>query len=103
MDPKEFLNPGREYRGVALWMLNDELEVGEMMDKAAAAWELYRELNSREGLGRELDVPPQAWFVEQPLWGRGGRLKDYSGNELSREDVLTLLDDYYDERGRKHG
>ena len=80
-----------------------ELEVGEMMDKAAAGWELYRELNDREGLGREEDLPPQAWFSDQPLWGRGGRLRDYSGNELSREDILTLLDDYYDERGRKHG
>jgi hypothetical protein len=30
MDSKEFLNPGRQYRGVALWMLNDELEVGEI-------------------------------------------------------------------------
>ena len=80
-----------------------ELEVGEMMDKAAAGWELYRELNSREGLGVEKDEPPQAWFDEQPLWGRGGRLRDYFGNELSREDVLTLLEDYYDERGRKYG
>ena len=26
MDPKEFSNPGRQYRGVALWMLNDKLE-----------------------------------------------------------------------------
>ncbi len=80
-----------------------ELEVGEMMDKAAAGWELYRELNEGEGLGRECDVPPRAWFDEQPLWGRGGRLRDYFGNELSREDVLTLLEDYYDERNRKHG
>jgi len=79
-----------------------ELEVGEMMNKAAAGWELYRELNSHEGLGVEKDEPPQAWFGEQPLWGRGGRLKDYFGNELSREDVLTLLEDYYDERGRKN-
>jgi len=79
-----------------------DLEVGEMMDKAAAGWELYRELSSREGLGLEEDRPPEAWFGEQPLWGRGGRLKDYFGNELSREDVLTLIGDYYDERGRKN-
>jgi aldehyde:ferredoxin oxidoreductase len=80
-----------------------KLEVGEMMDKAAAGWELYRELNAREGLGKEEDRIPEAWFSEQPLWGRGGRLKDYLGNELSREDVQALLDDYYDERNRKHG
>ncbi len=78
-----------------------DLEVGEMMDKAASGWELYRELSAREGLGMEEDRPPEAWFGEQPLWGRGGRLKDYFGNELNREDVLTLLEDYYDERNRK--
>ena len=80
-----------------------ELEVGEMMEKAAASWGLYRELNAREGLGREEDRIPEAWFSEQPLWGRGGRLKDYFGRELSREDVLTLLEDYYDERSKKYG
>lgn len=80
-----------------------ELEVGEMMDRAAAGWELYRELNAQEGLGKEEDLVPEAWFSEQPLWGRGGRLKDYFGNPLGREDVLALLEDYYDERGRRYG
>jgi len=80
-----------------------ELDVGEMMEKAAASWELYRELNAREGLGPEEDRVPEAWFSERPLWGRGGRLKDYFGREFSREDVLTLLEDYYDERNRKRG
>lgn len=80
-----------------------ELEVGEMMDRAAAAWELYRELNAHEGLGPEEDRVPEAWFDDQPLWGRGGHLKDYLGRQLTREDVLSFLADYYDERGRKHG
>jgi aldehyde:ferredoxin oxidoreductase len=80
-----------------------ELEVGAMMDKAAAAWELYRELNEREGLGRGEDRVPEAWFREEPLWGRGGRLRDYMGNELNRDDILSLIMDYYDERSRKHG
>jgi aldehyde:ferredoxin oxidoreductase len=84
------------YTAVTGW----ELEVGEMMGKAAAAWELYRELGSREGMGRGADRVPEAWFSEQPLWGRGGRLTDYFGNELDREDVYGLLEDYYDERGR---
>ena len=42
MDPKEFSNPGRQYRGVALWMLNDKLEVGEIERQldgmASAGW-----------------------------------------------------------------
>lgn len=77
-----------------------EFSVEEMMEKAAASWGLYRELNVREGLGPEEDRPPEAWFDEKPLWGRGGRLHDYFGNPLDREDVRRLLDDYYDERGR---
>jgi aldehyde:ferredoxin oxidoreductase len=87
------------YAAVTGW----ELEASELMARAAAGWELYRELNAREGQGREADIPPEAWFDEQPLWGRGGRLRDYLGNELTREDILTLVDDYYDERDRKHG
>jgi hypothetical protein len=35
------------------------------------------------------------------LWGRGGRLRDYLGNELTRDDVTSLIDDYRDERERK--
>lgn len=77
-----------------------EMETEEMMSKAAAGFELYRELSAREGLGREKDIPPEAWFEDSPLWGRGGRLRDYFGNPLSREDVITLLSDYYDERSR---
>lgn len=77
-----------------------ELSVEEMMSRAAASWELYRELNAGEGLGPEEDRPPEAWFSEKPLWGRGGRLHDYFGNPLTREDVTLLLHDYYDERGQ---
>lgn len=79
------------------------LEVGEMMARAAEAWELYRGLNARQGLGIEADIPPEAWFSEEPVWGRGGRLTDYFGNELGRTDVEALLDDYYDERARHPG
>jgi aldehyde:ferredoxin oxidoreductase len=86
------------YAAVTGW----ELEVEEMMDRAAAAWELYRGLGAREGMGREADRVPEAWFSEQPLWGRGGRLTDYFGNELDREDVSDLLEDYYDERSREN-
>jgi len=79
------------------------LEVGEMMAKAADAWELYRGLGEREGLGRESDVPPDAWFSEEPVWGRGGALTDYFGNALDRADLRALLEDYHDERARPPG
>lgn len=77
-----------------------ELDVPDMMRRAAAGFELYRELAAREGRGREADVFPDAWFSEEPVWGRGGRLKDYFGRPLSRSDASGLLRDYYDERGR---
>ena len=42
MKPTEFARPAPRYRGVALWMLNDELEVGEVARQldgiAAAGW-----------------------------------------------------------------
>ncbi|MGD8237127.1 MAG: glycosyl hydrolase [Armatimonadota bacterium] len=42
MDPNEFLNPDKAYRGITLWMLNDELEVDEIVRQlegfAAAGW-----------------------------------------------------------------
>ena len=42
MDPKEFMDPGKEYRGITLWMLNDELELDEIVRQlegfAEAGW-----------------------------------------------------------------
>jgi len=80
-----------------------ELEVGEIMGRAAVGWELYRELNAREGLGMEADIFPQAWFDRRPVWGRGGKLHDYFGRELDSAKLGSLLEDYYDERSRKPG
>lgn len=80
-----------------------ELETDEMMRRAAAGWELYREINAREGLGREADTIPGAWLSERPVWGRSGRLKDYFGGEMDRGGLESLLEDYYDERSREPG
>lgn len=79
------------------------LEVSEMMARAADAWELYRGLNARQGLGTGADIFPEAWFSEEPVWGRGGKLTDYFGNEVTRADAGALLADYYDERARSTG
>ncbi|MBN2581599.1 MAG: hypothetical protein JXL80_00925 [Planctomycetes bacterium] len=42
MEPQDFRNPGAEYRGVTLWMLNDKLEVEEIVRQfdgiRAAGW-----------------------------------------------------------------
>jgi aldehyde:ferredoxin oxidoreductase len=94
---------GKLVRDILEAVTGVSLEVREMMGRAAGAWELYRGLNARQGLGTEADIAPEAWFSEKPMWGRGGRLTDYFGNELSRTDVRALLEDYYDERARKPG
>lgn len=78
-----------------------ELEVGEIMDRAAAGWELYRELNAREGLGTQADVFPGAWLDERPVWGRSGKLHDYFGRDLDGAGLESLRQDYYDERSRR--
>ncbi len=63
------------------------------MGKAAAAWELYRHLNEREGFTRADDRAPDAWFPEE-----GGTIPGYFGDPLGREDIERLINDYYDER-----
>jgi aldehyde:ferredoxin oxidoreductase len=65
----------------------------ELMGKAAAAWELYRSLNRREGFARADDRVPDAWFPEG-----AGTVPGYFGDPLGREDLERLIDDYYDER-----
>lgn len=80
-----------------------ELEAGEMMARAAAGWELYRELNAGEDTGMEADVFPEAWFDRGPVWGRGGDLHDYFGRKLEHAELLLMLEDYYDERSRLPG
>jgi aldehyde:ferredoxin oxidoreductase len=78
-----------------------EMEVDGIMGRAAAGWELYRELNAREGLGTEADIFPRAWLDERPTWGRGGSLHDYFGRKLDGADLAALIEDYYDERSRE--
>jgi aldehyde:ferredoxin oxidoreductase len=77
-----------------------DLDAGDMMSRAAAGWELYRELNAREGLGVDADIFPPAWLEERAVWGRGGRLKDYFGRELDGSALGSMLEEYYDERSR---
>jgi aldehyde:ferredoxin oxidoreductase len=67
----------------------------ELMRKAAAAWELYRSLNEREGFTRADDRAPEAWFPEG-----AGTVPGYFGDPLSGEEIERLIDDYYDERAR---
>ena len=58
-------------------------------------------LNVREGFGRADDEAfPEVWLTPIDTPDRREALTDYHRmRELTREDVLKLLDDYYDERG----
>lgn len=60
---------------------------------ADRGWTLLRMLNVQEGLGRDGDAPPEAWF------GARG-FKDYlTGEPLVPQDVARMTEEYYDEQG----
>ncbi len=71
------------------------------MKRAERAQNLYKILNVREGFTRKEDAAfPDVWLVPINTPDRKEALTDYHRiRELSREDVLKLLNDYYDERG----
>jgi aldehyde:ferredoxin oxidoreductase len=81
------------------------LQVDEeyLRKSAARIWNTLKGLNRREGFGRVDDLPPKIWF--KPMIGAEGQpltLRDYFGKtELSLEDIVQLVEDYYDERGWK--
>ena len=63
-------------------------------------WNLLKILNFKAGFTRKDDRPPNVWFT--PIKVNGGKieLKDYYRSRvLTPEDIETLLDDFYDERG----
>ena len=78
-----------------------ETTPSDLLEGAERAWNLYKVLNIRAGLGRKDDRAPEVWF--QPLRGKDGteyRMMDYfKSNTLGQEDVERLVEDYYDERG----
>lgn len=82
-----------------------EIDKDDMRDAAVKIWDTLRILNQREGFTRAEDKVPEQWF--QPMKQVDGpplMLTDYfHKTELSREDLLQLLQDYYDERGWPDG
>lgn len=78
-----------------------ELNAQELMKQAEKAQNLYKILNGREGFTRKKDAAfPDVWLVPINTPDRKEALTDYYRiRELSREGVLKLLNDYYDERG----
>lgn len=73
----------------------------ELMKCAERVWNLFKMINVREGFSRKDDEPPATWF--EPMRAFDGKelfMMDYfRTRRLTREDVITWLNDYYEERG----
>jgi aldehyde:ferredoxin oxidoreductase len=78
-----------------------QIDEDHLRESAKKIWDDLKRLNEKEGFRPADDLPPQIWF--KPMQGPAGEplvLRDYFGNrELTFEDVVRLIDDYYDERG----
>ena len=74
-------------------------EPQEMLQLADKAWNLYKMVNVREGFTRADERFPDKWMNPMEKGGKSVPLTDYYGHPLGREDLETMLDDYYDERG----
>jgi len=78
-----------------------EISAQELATAGERIWNVKKASNAREGFTRKDDRFPPKWF--EPFYDPSGeekRLRDYYGTRhLSKEDVESLLDDYYDERG----
>jgi aldehyde:ferredoxin oxidoreductase len=78
-----------------------EVDSDDLRKSAERVYNLYKMLNVREGFGRADDEAfPEVWLMPMETPDHREALTDYYRiRELTREDVLKLLDDYYDERG----
>ena len=72
----------------------------ELMRRAERAWNMFKLLNVRAGFSRQDDEAPSAWFEPLKAEGVDYVMTDYYKTKtLSKQDVESFLDDYYDERG----
>ena len=71
----------------------------DLKSASSRMWNAWRGLNAAAGYTRRDDLPPDVWFKPLKSPDREYRLYDYFlKQELSRDDILKYLDDYYDER-----
>jgi aldehyde:ferredoxin oxidoreductase len=71
----------------------------DLKSASSRVWNAWRGLNAAAGYTRQDDLPPDVWFKPLKSPDREYRLYDYFlKQELSRDDILKYLDDYYDER-----
>ncbi len=76
-----------------------EMTAGELARSGERAWTILKAANMRDGVIREDDGFPEAWFGTLEKGGKSFPLVDYYGNPINKEAAGKLLDDYYEERG----
>ncbi|MFC1916572.1 aldehyde ferredoxin oxidoreductase N-terminal domain-containing protein [Chloroflexota bacterium] len=80
-----------------------EITPRELLRGGERIWNLEKLLNVREGFTREDDKIPPLYIqnTEIPLKAREGDryLVDWFGKRLTKDDMVKMLDDYYEERG----
>ena len=61
---------------------------------------MIKAINVREGFSRKDDSLPERWFEPLQAEGKEVRLMDYyRKQELTKDDLNAMLDEYYTERG----
>jgi aldehyde:ferredoxin oxidoreductase len=65
----------------------------DLRERADRAWTLLRMANIREGFSKDNDSPPEKWF------GLQGFRNYMTEDPISREEVLKMIEEYYDEQG----
>jgi len=77
-----------------------ETTPAELMRGAERAWTVFKLLNVRAGFSRKDDEAPAAWFQSHQAEDADYVMTDYYKTKtLTKQDIESLLDDYYDERG----
>jgi aldehyde:ferredoxin oxidoreductase len=77
-----------------------EVSPPDLMKMAERVWNLFKLLNVRAGFSRKDDKAPDVWF--KPVKGKDKDypLTDYYKTKvITEQDMESLLEDYYDERG----
>jgi len=80
-----------------------EITPRELLRVGERIWTLEKVLNLREGFNRQDDKIPPLYVknTEIPLKSRDGDryLTDWFGKRLTKEDIVKMMSDYYEERG----
>jgi aldehyde:ferredoxin oxidoreductase len=73
----------------------------QVVEAAERGWNMSRAVNVREGITRNDDAIPEQWFRSlKTADGQHHAIRDYYKSKMmTREDVIHLLDDYYEDRG----